>query len=35
MYVHGLSLGKVHKNYSYREEPVLLIRVHLMYVGGA
>ena len=34
MYV-GQSLGKVHKKDPYREEPVLLIRVLLMYVGGA
>ena len=31
----GQSLGRVHKKDPYREGPVLLIRVLLMYVGGA
>ena len=34
MYVGG-GLGKVHKKDPYREGPVLLIKVLLMYVGGA
>ena len=31
---YGWSLGKVHKKDPYREEPVLLIRVFLMYLHG-